>query len=151
MTWACPERTSRVTHKDKRRFWAKVSPLPGLGTCWEWSSSRSPGGYGRFWLSRTVRSAHRLSYEQHVGVIPTGMVLDHLCRNPACVNPAHLEAVSQQTNVRRACWKTHCRHGHELTPNNMYVNPRGNRTCRTCCRAQWARHDLKRRRKADIV
>lgn len=80
------------------RFWAKVTkdcPIPY--NCWLWTACRDRRGYGRI----DSRYAHRLSYEMHVGPIPNGMVIDHLCRVRHCVNPAHLEAVSQQLNVQR--------------------------------------------------
>lgn len=72
------------------------------GECWVWTGA-TRGGYGRVKLStlgQTV-STHRLSYEHHVGPIPDGKVLDHLCRNRACMNPAHLEPVTHQENIRR--------------------------------------------------
>jgi hypothetical protein len=70
--------------------------------CWICKLARDPAGYGKC-RSATgkVSMAHRVSYEEHVGHIPHGRQLDHLCRMPACVNPAHLEPVSSAENVRR--------------------------------------------------
>ncbi len=65
--------------------------------CWGWAGRIDGAGYGRW--SRHL--AHRLSYEFHVGPIPEGLVIDHLCRNRSCVNPVHLEVVTQKVNVRR--------------------------------------------------
>lgn len=88
------------------RFWRMVrSAKPG--ECWEWVGSRR-AGYGRMAVGRpaglprdTVITAHRIAYEMLIGPIPEGLVIDHLCRNKSCVNPAHLEAVSQRENVLR--------------------------------------------------
>lgn len=73
--------------------------------CWVWQRSKNDRGYGTMMDPRTrrVRGAHRIIWEQHNGPTPEGLRdLDHLCRNPSCVNPAHLEAVTQTENIRRA-------------------------------------------------
>lgn len=73
--------------------------------CWLWTGATSPQGYGRFnaGLREDARNvlAHRWSYEHHVGPIPDGLDLDHLCRVRHCVNPEHLEPVTRQENVQR--------------------------------------------------
>lgn len=85
--------------------------------CWEWQAFRHKG-YGRFLLGGPTR-AHRVAYEILNGPIPDGMVIDHLCRNKGCVNPTHLEAVSQWENMQRHySLQTHCIRGHEFTPEN---------------------------------
>lgn len=74
------------------------------GSCWIWTGARNRGGYGVVGVGRRsegTKLAHRLSYEIHVGLIPDGLHLDHLCVTPACVNPEHLEPVTQQENNRR--------------------------------------------------
>jgi hypothetical protein len=119
------------------RFWAKVEKL-GPDDCWIWNGATS-AGYGHFHFGDTHVLAHRWSYEQAIGTIPNGLQLDHLCRTPACVNPDHLEPVTLAENVLRGislsaknARKTHCKHGHELTPENTYVRPSGFRNCRAC-------------------
>ena len=69
--------------------------------CWNWQLSLDRKGYGTVCIKGKKTAAHRFIYEQEHGPIPGGMVLDHLCRNPKCVNPAHLEPVTQAENVQR--------------------------------------------------
>lgn len=114
----------------------EVDPLTG---CWNWLLHRSRDGYGRVAVAgRRKAAAHRVAYEETYGPIPEGMTVDHLCFNPACVNPAHLRLMTHVENVRnqRSAYKTHCKNGHEFTPENTYIRPRvrggGVRQCRAC-------------------
>lgn len=114
--------------------------------CWEWQGSRNADGYGRIWTGSKAdgsgRNAHvhREAYEALVGPIPDGLVLDHLCRNPPCCNPAHLEPVTSRENtIARGVGgaadqarQTHCKRGHEFTPENTQRDRHGKRYCRTC-------------------
>lgn len=86
----------------EERFFQKVSlPAPGdTSACWNWTAGSSEG-YGTFWQDGGSRYAHIVSYELRNGSVPPGLELDHLCRNKACVNPEHLEAVTHRVNMRR--------------------------------------------------
>ena len=116
---------------------AKVDFTAG---CWLWTAAKERDGYGHAWLAGRRWRAHRLFYEWLVGPIPMGLQLDHLCREPACVRPDHLEAVTHRENMRRGhgfagehARKTHCARGHPFSGSNLA--PRGNgRACRTCQR-----------------
>jgi hypothetical protein len=126
------------------RFAAKVTKTEG---CWLFTGQIDRGGYGLFWYEDRLRGAHRVSYELYVGPIPDGLHLDHLCRNRACVNPAHLEPVTNRENTLRGILpnklKTHCKWGHPYSEENTWTDPKtGWRQCRTCNRAR----DRKRQR-----
>lgn len=100
----------------------------------------NPNGYGYIKVApgRNV-IVHRWLYERWMGPVPEGLELDHLCRNKACANPAHLEAVTHAENVRRAPFaqRTHCPQGHPYEGDNLYVRPSNphRRDCRECHRA----------------
>lgn len=135
---------NQLTHGPlAERLWRWVDKSDG---CWTWTGASSRG-YGRIDSGppehRSLR-AHRVAYELLVGPIPTGMVLDHLCRNTLCVRPTHLEPVTSYVNVvARGTGpnsinrppREHCFRGHALTPENTYTLP-GTRqqTCRACRR-----------------
>jgi len=119
--------------KDIARFMSKVEKTDN---CWEWQAQSTTGkGYGTFWLNNKMNVAHRISYEIFVGYVPHGKVLDHLCRNRACVNPEHLDVVTQKINCIRGntgkheADKTHCPQGHLY-----YDHIREKRSGRVCGR-----------------
>ena len=138
------------------RFASKVD-FDGDGGCWLWLASTQPhNGYGRYWDGSRTVMAHRWSYEAHGRVIPRGMQLDHLCRVRACVNPDHLEPVTNDENTRRAAGGiqdlTVCRNGHPRTPENTYTirtkrngHPVSYRRCRLCHIASAQARPRKRR------
>jgi hypothetical protein len=135
----------RPVQPAQERFWRKVNrtgpePLtrPELGPCWLWAGYIGTRGYGMFKLASIgPTTAHRCAYEFGVGPIPDGYEIDHLCRVPACVNPAHLEAVTHLENMRRGvvAQRTHCPHGHEYTAENT-ARRNGRRFCRACERGR---------------
>jgi hypothetical protein len=109
------------------------------GDCLLWTGARDKRGYGRIRTDGQLLLVHRAVYEHFFGPIPDGLQIDHLCRNPPCANPAHLEAVTCQENLLRGegisavnARKTHCKNGHEFTPENTRIEKRGGRSCRRC-------------------
>jgi hypothetical protein len=123
------------------KFWSKVQKSDG---CWEWTGLISVNGYGRFIAKGPIFwAAHRYAWALTNGAIPEGRVVMHACDNRKCVNPAHLSVGTQSDNLLDASRKgrlpksaqTHCIHGHAFTPENVYLRPRGGRTCLPCRRA----------------
>lgn len=125
------------------------------GECILAEKKASTQGYARTKVGDTHVIAHRLAYEKAFGPIPKGMVIDHLCRNRACINPQHLQAVTHVVNTMRGMnpWavnkrKTHCPYGHAYTEENTYRNKKGYRRCLACIKMNEAKmNEIKRERK----
>jgi len=120
--------------------------------CWIWTGSTNGAGYGELRVNNKKVYAHRWSMENVKGVpIPDGMVIDHLCRNPSCVNPAHLEIVTQSTNTQRGVGigrpaATTCKNGHPYDAENTYVRPDGRgKNCVQCVRDRSRAYQQRRR------
>lgn len=136
----------------EERFWAATNKR-GPAECWEWQATRTSAGYGHFHVSGRLVSSHRFAYELLVGPIPEGLELDHLCRNPACVNPAHLEPVTHSENILRGVGpvaenarKTHCPRGHPFTADDVTIRDgRVHRKCLICARATALRSYYRRK------
>lgn len=110
--------------------------------CWNWQGKLDAQGYGRFTAStgRTLQ-AHRWSYEHHIGDIPLGFEVDHLCGRPCCVNPLHLQAISADDHLQRTVERrTTCKAGHNYDDANTRIDGNGRRWCRTCDRERQRRH-----------
>lgn len=121
--------------KDRIRSATTVS----RGGCWMWNLRTDKDGYGSIKFEKRTQRAHRVAYEAFVGPIPAGMTIDHLCRNPRCVNPEHMETVTMRENLLRGtspaaqnAQRSHCIHGHALSGSNLRVEKDGGRSCRKC-------------------
>lgn len=139
------------------RFEEKYIPEPNTG-CWLWTGALGGGGYGAIGAGGKRggrRTAHRVAYELYRGPIPAGLELDHLCRTRCCVNPWHLEPVTRRENVLRGvsaaaqqAKQTHCKWGHEFTPENTYRETPTKRGCKECRRRLTREAGQRRRRRA---
>lgn len=154
---ATPHGQREVQVSDMRRLLEKVA-ISEDG-CWRATGSLTPKGYARFKFDDRSGQGHRFAYLALVGPIPDGLELDHRCHTEddscrggddcihrRCINPGHLEPVTHRENLKRSNagqyqregsrsarrFKTHCKHGHEYTPENTYAYPSGKRVCRTC-------------------
>jgi HNH endonuclease len=135
----------QINESLEKRFYANIKVnLLDIHGCIEWQKYLR-NGYGQI-SDKQMLSAHVVSYTLHYGKSPNGryMQIDHTCRNRACVNPHHLEIVSQSQNILRGnsfaaknARKTHCKNGHEFTPENTYIRKYGVSTGGRCCKECW--------------
>ena len=132
-----------------KRFFNKIEQT---NNCWNWIGGKQTNGYGMFWTGKELVLSHRFSYELFKDKIPKGYTIDHLCRNRVCVNPEHLEVVTQKINVLRGnsfcsinSKKTHCPKGHELKGDNLDKThlKRGKRSCKICAQIREKRRWIK--------
>lgn len=132
--------------KSPHNFWRRVMPVTESG-CWIWTGCSTKQGYGSFgWKDENGKGvlalAHRISWALSRGPIPDGLVIDHLCKVTCCVNPDHLEPVTQKENYWRSNARegtiafnasiTTCPQGHEYTPDNTLIRINRGYKCRRC-------------------
>jgi hypothetical protein len=138
----------------RERFFRKVEQPANGSACWPWIASKKSDGYGHFFFGGRMDTAHRASWMLFRGPIPTGLFVLHKCDNPSCVNPDHFFLGDHQANaddkMRKGRHteknKTHCKRGHELAGENLYIMPgSGARSCRHCARMRGRQYDSARR------
>lgn len=112
------------------------------GECLIWTGKLTHDGYAQTSWRGKPAYVHVIAYELAHGPVPEGLELDHQCNRRACFESRHLTPVTHRANVLRSevalpavnARKTHCKAGHEFTPDNMYSSKTGARQCITCCR-----------------
>lgn len=132
-----------------KTFWDKCKPIES--GCWEWQGGRTKGvgksfSYGRTLVNKKKMLAHRYAWTLKFGPVPEGMMVCHKCDNPPCCNPSHLFLGTGKDNTQDALKKgrlfkppnpnankTHCKNGHPLSGDNIWINKRtGQRQCKEC-------------------
>jgi len=148
------ERIDNSSYRDS--FWKRVNFEPGQGPngdCHQWIGAKMTGtGYGQVAINGKKRGAHRIAWALTAGRAPTpDEHICHKCDNPICVRPDHLWVGTRRDNMRdmiiKNRWRgparlhseqTHCKRGHEFTPDNIYWKKNGGKNCKTCNRARAA-------------
>lgn len=142
----------------------KMGPIPDscpeLGRCWVWEGSVDRSGYGTMASGETKNGratyvrVHRWSYEKSIGEIPEGLQINHRCFNPPCVRPSHLNPVTHRQNIiefglSNAAFinknRTHCKRGHLLSPDNLYIQANGSRICKQCHKVSGQEYRLRKK------
>ena len=102
--------------------------------CWKYTGHIMDNGYALKSFEGRRHTAHKAYYLKYVGSVEDGLVVDHKCRNRSCVNPSHLQAITQSENLLRAIRpeRTHCPQGHEYDQDNTYMSKGKYKVCRTC-------------------
>jgi len=132
-------------------FESRVERVPFM-SCWMWIGNADKRGYGKIYFNGKGATAHRAIYIHLHGEQPAGNEIDHLCRNPWCVNPDHLESVTKYENIMRGfgfaainASKKSCKYGHPYSGDNLFVASRGGRGCRMCEKERRLRQNAARR------
>ena len=136
----CTGHNSKTPHLPPFQRFMQFVDKRGEEECWTWVGALDGNGYGRFWVDGRLVPAHRWLCEQMRGHLPRDLQVDHLCFNPPCVNPSHLEPVPQGVNVQRSYNRRgsmeHCLNGHARTPENVRLDAEGHIVCRECVRVR---------------
>ncbi len=140
-------RVNRLIRVEEAPYNDAQTPLDTSQTpCWTWLGNQTSNGYGKWQRGpgHKEKAVHRTVYQHYKNEkIPTGLQLDHLCRNRICCNPDHMEVVTPSENTKRQDHKerrkTHCPKGHEYNEENTRVTNAGKRQCRACDRLRQAR------------
>lgn len=133
-----------LTPQEQATFWERVAiDMYDDDACWPWKARLEPSGYGRFWVRNKTYLPHRVAWALQHGGTSCELTIDHVCKNRACCNPAHLDLVTMRVNVLRGdgvtarnAVKTHCHRGHEFTPENTRFVPGKGRSCKQCDKEQ---------------
>lgn len=149
----------------EERFWSKVD-IQGEDECWPWIASADRNGRGQFWLEGRRHRSPRIAWALHHGIpFPEDKLACHSCDNPPCCNPKHIWPGTMSENIADAFQKgrvntaqlsslknanrdkTHCKSGHEFTPENTRIDKSGWRSCRTCMRSHRANYEVRSNRR----
>lgn len=138
------------------RMAAKIVPDEATG-CWNWTGTKSDSGYGRVSIDGRAHQAHRIAYEILRAQIPDGMQIDHLCRNRACLNPDHMEPVTQRENIMRGesvsarnARRNHCNRGHEYVQGSFIMERSKSGLMRRCLICQDMTEEARARREGFV-